>query len=306
MIKMETSPNDNLKPSSLELFDIPVDRLYENDWNPNEQDPETQQELADDIERDGFDEPLQVVFTPDVTNDDGEGMFRIIGGAHRFRAMRSSGETSIPCAIKEGWDSMRQKLFTVRRNIRRGALNDQKFTRLVNDIVRDEGENVETIAVGMGFGKLDEFMRHYHEEKEEMEKRANLQTESQKAENSPSATIDNTHIVLKSVMESAGNTATQDFIYFMYKRKRHLVVTMKDQLKDQIDAMVHTLKMSGVSESEDSPDPESINDFLASAISHELERRGVSVDEISDIIPEISDSPIKYDTNEAESASEDE
>lgn len=139
-----------------------LEKVHPSGWNPNEQDETTFNELTKDIETDGFDEPIIVV------EDDAEpGTYRITSGEHRWKAMKVLGRAKIPVIVKKGWDEVTQKIKTVRRNLLKGALNPQKFTKLVNDIKRVYDVDHAKLSREMGFVDEKEYWRAYKEEKQE-------------------------------------------------------------------------------------------------------------------------------------------
>ena len=135
---------------------VPINEVVENEWNPNEQDEITFNELTSDIDTEEFDEPLQVVLLSktDPLYDEGK-RYKIIGGAHRFRAVKVLGWSEIPIVIKKYESEETQKIKTVRRNMLRGKNNKTKFTQLVHSLNRKQDV---TLATDMGFNSKEALM----------------------------------------------------------------------------------------------------------------------------------------------------
>ncbi len=241
----------------IEVQNLDIEKVHPNGWNPNEQDEETFNELTKDIQADGFDEPVIVV------DDEAEpGTYKIISGEHRWKALRSLGQTKIPCIVKKGWDEVSQKIKTVRRNLLRGNLNAQKFTKLVNDIQRVYNVDHAKLALEMGFRDEREYWKNYREERQQQDDAAQgILNDTRKELNM----IDNLSVVLNEVFSQYGDTVQENFIFFMHKKKMHLMVSMDGKLYKQVERLTSFMKEGG----------HDANPILAEALIAKMKELGV-------------------------------
>ncbi len=91
------------------LETVPVNRLRENDWNPNEMDEDDFEQLVAEVRR------LGRVAKPIVVRPSG-GQFEIIDGAHNFRAARDVGLKEVLCEIDEDMSDIEARIQTYMRN----------------------------------------------------------------------------------------------------------------------------------------------------------------------------------------------
>jgi len=228
----------------IEVHDIPVTQIHANVWNPNVQDDETFNMLVDEIEEEGFDEPILLVpqdrekYKEDPEAYLASGDFTIIGGEHRWKAMQVIGNDTIPAVVKDDWDEVKQKIKTVRRNLLRGNLDPQRFTKLVNDVKRVYDVDTDVIAKEMGFPE-GEFQKFYRERKEREERVAKEVLEETRRE---LTTIDNLSSVLNQILSEYGDTVPNGFVFFVYKQETHLMVNMTKGLDDSVKRLVDLMK----------------------------------------------------------------
>ena len=218
---------------------IPLDRLIENEWNPNCQSEITFNQLVDEINTDGFQDPLLVV---PVNKDDPETKYKIIGGAHRSRAAQVLGMKKVPCFIKTDWDEKEQKLKTVRRNLISGTLDEVKFTALVNSLASEYNLAVEDLPMLMGFDDKKDFFDKYIKDEKTEEK---PWVGKEEAVSKEILAVDSISDVLNNIFSNYGETVSQDFVFFAHKGKTHLMVLTNDELFAHIEKMVTEIKESG-------------------------------------------------------------
>ena len=253
--KKEDAPVE--KEEILKLENLPIEKVHPNGWNPNVQDDETFNELTKDIQSDGFDEPIIVV--PDEAEP---GTYKIISGEHRWKAMRAMGKDTIPAVVKEGWDEVAQKLKTVRRNLLRGRLDAQKFTRLINDIKRVYDVDHSKLSAEMGFRDEKEYWKHYQETRTAKDEAAqDILSDTRRELHA----IDNLSVVLNEVFSQYGDTVNQNFLFFMYKKKMHLMVSMDGRLLKTVEELTAHLKST----------QEDVNPILVDALKDKMKAMGV-------------------------------
>lgn len=215
-----------------ETIMVPVSEVIENPWNPNEQTDTVFNELVHDIDKEGFDEPLQVVKLPEDDPEYQKGKrYRVIGGAHRLRAIKHLGLDQVPVVVKSYPTEEEQKIKTVRRNLLRGDLNRLKFTRLVNELDR-RVDNEFAVALGLSSKEQLSAMLINNQGKytEELAERI---AEVQKEETA----IRNISMILNKLFSEFGDTLKHSYMFFTYGTKLHLMVMMSRQLQKLMDAI---------------------------------------------------------------------
>ena len=224
---------------------IPIERIQANKWNPQEMSEEKFVELVEEIDEVGFDEPLQVVPIED-------GMFRLVSGHNRLKACRGLEFKEVPCVIKEGWTEDKQRLEMIRRNVVKGELDKKKFTNLIDDLTLGQDIKLQYLIEEMGFGSDGKEFYQFYDHKEVEKQGKEFDHESDTVEK----VVNHTAQVLNEVLEKHGDTTSKGFIYFMYKGKPHLVVSMNIDLVKQVEDMTEVIKTQNVN----------VNDFLSQAI----------------------------------------
>lgn len=219
--------------SEIEVLDVPIELVVPNNWNPNVQSDTTFNELVYDIEKDGFDEPLQVVV---VKDDAGKFQhFRIIGGEHRFKALQVLGKSTVPVVVKD-WDSETvQKIKTVRRNVLTGELDEKKFTLLFNEILEKEQKDREELAREFGFvDNFKEFEKVYKDDRGRYNEKFAEEMIDSKTE---LQTMENLSFILNKLFGEYGETVSMNYMFLFYGTKLHLMIRMNREMQRQITAM---------------------------------------------------------------------
>jgi len=217
-------PEEKVSPETW----IELEKIHPNEWNPNEQDEVTFNQLVKTISEEGFDQPI-------VVHQRGEDDYVIIKGEHRWRVARVLGYDKVPCKIRHDWDEAEQKLQTVRDNMLRGEVNRAKFTKLVNEIQKKYGLDHEAQAGLMGFKDMEEFYKNYLIEKE---RRSKELLDDLAAVKDELRTLDNLSTVIREIFTNHREEVELNFAYFMFGRKKVLMVEMDKDLKDQIERVV--------------------------------------------------------------------
>jgi hypothetical protein len=220
---------------------ISMGQLVENNWNPNVETDANFAALVNEIKEDGFDDPLLVV--PNPVADGEPQTYTIIGGAHRFRAARVLGMSSVPCYVKS-WDSIElQKLKTVRRNLIGGELDDSKFTALVASL-KEKGFSDETLPGLLGFDDFRDYAKHLLKpaSAEDDKKWVKEMKETSKE----LTAIDSVSDVLNNIFSNYAGDLPGNFMFFAYRGKTHLMVLMDGELFDMTEKMVNELRSTKV------------------------------------------------------------
>lgn len=206
--------------ANMQIEQINIDKIVPNEWNPNQMDDETFNRLAEEIEEVGFVDPIQVV---PMEN----GTYTIVGGEHRWRALRILGYEEVPCVVlgDDKWkDKDLQKFVTMRLNAIRGQINPQKFMELYNDlsdryeeealqalmgVTDDDAWKVLTKDVRKGLkeaGATKEILKKFDEASSELK------------------TVDDLSTVLNKLFTEFGDTLEYNFMWFTFGGKNHIYI----------------------------------------------------------------------------------
>lgn len=226
-------------------IEVPVSQIEENPWNPNAMSDDMFHKLLAEIKDTGFDEPLIVVPHPDKP-----GMYRVINGEHRLKAVQVLEWTVVPVVVKHGLTEADQKTMTVRRNLLHGDLDRAKFTDLVNDVINNHGMQRIDVPDRMGFLDEKSFMRNLMTEKVAQAKEMSDQAKQ------ATTMVDNTSFLLNEIFTKFGDTVPNGYLFFMHKSKMHLMVQMDKDMEETMGLLVAHVKASG----------QNINDVLAKAL----------------------------------------
>lgn len=102
------APVSNLNTPAMQIVEIPLDKLLDNEGNFFK--VEDVQELADDIEMRGLENPLTVC-------EAGNGYYRIVAGHRRRKALEQIGKTSAPCFVKAYADADSEEVALIQSNL---------------------------------------------------------------------------------------------------------------------------------------------------------------------------------------------
>lgn len=106
--KILSASVSNLNTPAMQIVEIPLDKLLDNEGNFFK--VEDVQELADDIEMSGLENPLTVC---EAEN----GYYRIVAGHRRRKALEQIGKTSAPCIIKAYADADSEEVALIQSNL---------------------------------------------------------------------------------------------------------------------------------------------------------------------------------------------
>ena len=205
----------------LDVRNIQLDSIVANAWNPNEMDDETFNRLAEEIQSVGFLDPIQVVQMED-------GTYRILGGEHRFHAVKILGWETIPAVVlsDEKWrDEDLQKFVTVRLNILRGKTNPAKMVELYDEMAEKYGEDAlqGMFAYTDQDAWSDTLKMMGKAIKKSLPKDVSKRFDDAKGE---IKTVDDLSNILNTLFAKYGNTLDKSFMVFAYGGKEHVYVEM--------------------------------------------------------------------------------
>lgn len=248
-----------------EVIEIDIDEIVPNEWNPNKQDEIIFNELTRDIKEEGFDEPIQVVKIKEDDKLYEEGKrYKIIGEEHRYKSVKVLGWERIPAVIKEYENENTQKEKTVRRNLLKGDLDKKLFTKLINSL-DPYSELTPELSRRLGFKNEDEAKKYFINEKgkyneEYAEKLKETRTEE--------LAIANLSLILNKLFAEFGDTVQQNFMFFTYGTKLHLMVMMNRKIQKMVDGVIERAKKKG----------ENINDLLEKILELGIEgTKGITI-----------------------------
>lgn len=241
--------NLGIVPTSLPVFDVPVDLLKPMEGNPNEMDDKTFNRLVQEINESGFVEPLQ------IAPCEGE-KFIIVGGEHRYNAVITLGWEKVPCILKMEWDRDIIELLNVRLNVIRGRMNGEKFRRLYDKVAERYGS--EQLRELFGFTDSDAWKKLLGGVEDAL-KQSGVPGEALdkiKKKVSRAKNVDGLGKVLKKFFESHSGDLSHGFMIFSHGGKSHVYIEMDDKLFHAIEAIMGKCRSSN----------RSISDFVYPAI----------------------------------------
>lgn len=261
----ETGISEELKALGLELsktlptFDVPIDLVEPNEFNPNEMNDPAFNRLVEEIENTGMIDPIQIV------PKEG-GKFRIIGGEHRWAGCRSLGWDTVPAhVLTDGRfaDEKLQKLLTVRLNVIKGKLNPEKFTKLYEEMASSYG--ADQLQALFGFTESDAWNRVVKGVEEALESTGvggkalagELKRRSKKVK-----TVDGLSSVLNRLFKKYGNDLEHSFMVFVFGGQEHLYVIADDRIQGSLEEIKKACREQELS----------INDVLAPALADAANR----------------------------------
>ena len=254
---------------------IPLDELIPTYWNCNEMGESDFAVLLDEVDKGGFDEPLQVVQIPSGPNKD---KYLILGGEHRYKTARCSGIKEVPCVIKKhlnASDESELMVWSVQRNNIRGKLNEQKYLAIQDKVTNRLGISREVAQRRMNIREsmLKDINKLKHDERKEEAEAAKKQTEAPKSKAETDGQreeltklaerkklLQSLKAAEKDVLLQSGDTVEHGYLFFTQSGKKHLVVEETKRLYALVKEMVGVCKNNSAD----------INQFLAVAISKEL------------------------------------
>lgn len=212
---------------------VPIDQCEAVEWNPNVEDLATFNALVEAIAEHGFTDPLEVV--------EADGVYRIVGGEHRWKAAKQVGLKKIPVVVRD-WTEDEQKMNNVRLNQLRGRMDPQKFARLYDDL-RTRHDR-DTLMSKMGFASREKELERLigstrnaipKDRQEEFDRRAEkIQT------------VEDLASVVQSLYSRAGSTLTQSgYMFLTYGGQTHLMVRMSNETKKRLTKILTAIGEAG-------------------------------------------------------------
>jgi hypothetical protein len=203
-----------------------VDKILPNPWNANEQDERSFDALVDEVSETGFIDSITVV---PLEGD----LYRIIGGEHRWRAAKASGEEFVPCLILQGtkWkDEDLQKFVTVRMNMIKGKLNPTKFAAIYSEMATKYGKDQLQKLFGFvdkkAFAKLTRGVVEGAKRSLPKELHADLEEKAKDAK-----TAEDLGQIVQEMYAKYGDTMAQSFMVMTHGKQEHIYVALNTPMR---------------------------------------------------------------------------
>jgi len=211
-----------------------VDKLVVNAWNPQHMDEGMFARLVEEIKENGCVAPVQVVALDD-------GMYRIIGGEHRWKASQEAGLDEIPCTILVGkrWEDVDlQKFESVRLNVIGGKIDPSKFIKLYQEMADKYGK--DALQQLMGYVDTRQFQKLVGEVqrgmKQALPKELHAEFDAQAKE---AKTVDDLSTIIQTLFAKHGETVQQSFMVFTLERQEHVYVQTTRATMKALKAVLH-------------------------------------------------------------------
>jgi ParB/RepB/Spo0J family partition protein len=122
---------------TLEIVELPLNRIHPNPWNPNRQSEVVAKAERESIATYGFLDPVLVRPHPEL-----EGHWQFIDGEHRWRALEDLQQDTVPAIVKDFGDVEAKKL-TIILNETRGEADAASLGSLLADIKNAIGDDAK-------------------------------------------------------------------------------------------------------------------------------------------------------------------
>jgi len=231
---------------------IPVEKIVPNEWNPNEQDPETFDLLVESMKTDGVLRDILVRYFADRDE------YEIVQGEWTWRAAKVNGikELWAIVATPEEIDDDKAKELSVRLNEIRGKLNIRKLIRLIES--QKAKYSKEEMQKRFGI-KSSQFEKIYRETAKNLPEYVRKDLEKVKDE---IQTVDQLMEIIRDLMKKHGETIKKNrFIFFTIGKSKAIKIRCNDKTWRQISEIAGKAKAAS----------RDINEYLAPAFSAVLE-----------------------------------
>jgi hypothetical protein len=218
MKKAETKGDGKIRGSMVE---IPIDKVVPNIWNPNVMDEKEFNLLVQNYQKLPGAVPITVV----KKND---GTYMIIGGEHRWKAARLTGEKTIRAVVyKEGEiDEDLAKFQTMRLNMIHGKIDPKKFVDMYMGLSGKYSE--EVLKESMGFINQAEWDRLLSKVKQGLPTKDLKERFDQVKEQIK--TMEDLSTILNRLFAEHGSSLPYNFMVFDFGGKENLWIRMDKPL----------------------------------------------------------------------------
>ena len=148
---------ESIRRESVEVVEIPTDRIEPDPANPNEMTGSVLEALAEDIRNKGFVQPVLVRPSGDT--------FLIVDGEHRWRVLKDLGIEAVPCVIDDRQEDD-ARLRMVSMNRLRGKPQPGKLAGVLADLSDSIGPETVAEALAMDDEEITQVMNPAEEVEE--------------------------------------------------------------------------------------------------------------------------------------------
>jgi len=203
------------------MMEVPIEKVFPNQFNPNVMDEKEFNLLVKNVQEIGMAVPITVVEKKD-------GTFMIIGGEHRWKAARLTGEKKIPAVVYREEDISEDfiKFQTMRLNMIHGKIDPKKFIDMYNSLSNRYSE--EVLKESMGFLNQAEWDRLLSKVKAGLPNKDLKERFDQVKEQIK--TMEDLSTVLNRLFTEYGSTLPYAFMIFDFGGKENLWVRMDKPL----------------------------------------------------------------------------
>jgi hypothetical protein len=221
------------------LLTVPTEALEANAWNVQTQDDATFTRLREEIRKVGFLEPIQVL--PKEEPD----KYVILGGEHRWKAALAEGLTEVPVIVLTDakWkDADLAKMVSVRVNILKGKIDNEKFAKLYSEMADKYGADALQEAFGFTNAKafqkmLGEISKGLSGLSKEVKKKFDESAKEAK-------TVEELTSILQELFAKYGDSTEQNFMIFTHGKRQHLYISMGHKLKASMEKLTEYCKVT--------------------------------------------------------------
>lgn len=224
-------------------FRVSIDQMEPNDWNPNEMTPAEFDALGENMDEVDFLDPVLVTFKE--WGEDGKPRFRIIDGEHRWEQAKLTSLKSLPViyADPDKVPELQQKKQTVKMNVLHGHPNKRKLLDLVEDVMGEEGSEMEDVAYEMGFVDYDAFQSLIADARGSLPSNE-MKKEFDKAKDELK-TVDDLSLLLNKLFTRFGDTLPCNFMILDFGGKKHIWIRMDVKSYNMVTAAGRTCMEEG-------------------------------------------------------------
>ncbi len=237
-----------------EIRTVRLDLIDPNSWNPNQEDAKAFDTLTEELDHEnggvGYIDLMQVVPLE-------SGRYRLIGGEHRWKALKVLGEEEADCVVltADRWkDEDLQKFVTMRLNMIKGNLNPDKFMQLYLDLAKrhseDDMQRLMAVTDDNVWKTMTKDVRKSLEDAldgvgADPDKKKKALEDFDKVSKEVK-TVEDLSNILNKIFTEYGDTLSMNFMWFTFGGQKHLSVSCAPKQFAVCEAMVNSIKADGL------------------------------------------------------------
>lgn len=217
-----------------EIEHIHYSKIEPNEWNPNQMAPEEFKQLVKGIkEAGGCDDPVLLVSLDN-------GRYKIVDGEHRYKGTIEAGFQLIPSIVRtqQEWDTERQKIETIRRQVIKGKFDKKKFTNLADILSNKLSSSRNDLASTLGFKSESHFLENYSSNKEDI-KRVVSEYHDKKIQPKKEVDEDQENIrqSLKTIVSENSESISNGYAFFFFNGEMNFYLNANQSLIDNLNKL---------------------------------------------------------------------